>query len=75
MNSYDELVITEKHQFYVRYLEVLINNQIDTVFEFTSYDKVDSRILNLRQILDYRKASAEEQQLIRLRLSQYLENE
>ena len=74
-NSYDELVIAEKHQFYVRYIEVLINNQIDTVFEFTSYDKVDSRILNLRQILDYRKASAVEQQLIQLRLSQYLENE
>ena len=74
-NSYDELVIAEKHQFYVRYIEVLINNQIDTVFEFTSYHKVDSRILNLRQILDYRKASAVEQQLIQLRLSQYLENE
>jgi hypothetical protein len=74
-NSYDELVIAEKHQFYVRYIEVLINNQIGTVFEFTSYDKVDSRILNLKQILDYRKASAVEQQLIQLRLSQYLENE
>ncbi len=74
-NSYDELVITEKHQFYVRYIEVLVNNQIDTIFEFTSYDQVDSSLLNLRQILDYRKASSEEQQLIRLRLSQYLENE
>ena len=74
-NSYDELVITEKHQFYVRYREILVNNQIETVFEFTAYDNQDSRLLNLRQILDYRKASAEEEQLIRLRLSQYLENE
>lgn len=74
-NSYDELVITEKLQFYVRYIEILVNNQIETVFEFTAYDNRDSRLLNLRQILDYRKASAEEQQLIRLRLSQYLENE
>ena len=74
-NGYDELVITEKYQFYVRYIEVLINNQIDTVFEFTSYDKVDSSLLNFRQILDYRKASAVEQRLIQRRLSQYLENE
>ena len=74
-NSYDELVITEKHQFYVRYREILVNNQIETVFEFTAYDNQDSRLLNLRQILDYRKASAEEEQLIRLRLSKYLENE
>jgi len=74
-NSYDELVISEKHQFYVRYIENLVNNQIDTVFEFTSYDKVDSGILNLRQILDYRKATPEELQLICLRLGQYLENE
>ena len=74
-NSYDELVITEKHQFYVRYREILVNNQIETVFEFTAYDNQDSHLLNLRQILDYRKASPEEEQLIRLRLSQYLENE
>jgi hypothetical protein len=53
----------------------LVNNQIDTVFEFTSYDEVDSRLLNLRQILDYQKATYEEQKLIRLRLRQYLENE
>ena len=74
-NSYDELVITEKHQFYVRYIEVLVKNQIDTVFEFTSYDQVDLSLVNLRQILDYCKGTSEEQQLIRLRLSQYLENE
>jgi hypothetical protein len=74
-NSYDELVISEKHQFYVRYIEVLVNNQIDTIFEFTSYDQVDLSLVNLRQILDYRKGTSEEQQLIRLRLSQYLENE
>ena len=74
-NGYDELVITENHQFYVRYIEVLVNNQIDTVFEFNSYDKVDSSLLNLRQTLDYQKATYEEQKLIRLRLSQYLENE
>lgn len=74
-NSYDELVITEQYQFYVRYIEELVNNQIDTLFEFTSNDKVDSSILNFRQILDYRKATLEEQQLISLRLSKYLENE
>jgi hypothetical protein len=74
-NSYDELVITEKYQFYVRYIEVLVNDQIDKLFEFTSYDKVDATLLNLRQILDYRKGTLEEQQLIRLRLNQYLKNE
>ena len=74
-NGYDELVITENHKFYVRYIEVLVNNQIDTVFEFNSYDKVDSSLLNLRQTLDYQKATYEEQKLIRLRLRQYLENE
>jgi len=74
-NSYDELVITENRQFYVRYIEVLVNNQIDTVFEFTTCDQVDSSLLNLRQILDYRKATPEEQTLIDLRLSQFLENE
>ena len=74
-NGYDELVITKKYQFYVRYIEVLINNQIDIVYEFTPNDKMDSSRLNLRQILDYRKATFEEQKLIRLRLSQYLENE
>ena len=74
-NSYDELVITEQYQFYVRYIEELVNNQIDTLFEFTADDKVDSSILNFRQILDYRMATLEEQQLISLRLSKYLENE
>ena len=59
----------------VRYIEVLVNNQIDTIFEFTSYDQVDLTLVNLRQILDYCKGTSEEQQLIRLRLSQYLKNE
>jgi len=71
-NSYDELVISEKHQFYVRYLEELVDFQIDKRLEFSPCNTADLRNVHFRQLLDYRQATPQQQQRIDLRVTEYL---